>query len=98
MNKCPHNDFSLSAVVTRIEEKGRFQADIRIRCTDCGLPFRFIGLPAGLDLNGAATSVDATEARLAIAPRGEVVSALEGCPVGFSIRKVELTEAQDGDD
>ncbi|HKB35360.1 MAG TPA: hypothetical protein VKD72_02835 [Gemmataceae bacterium] len=39
-----------------------------IRCEQCGTPFRFIGLPAGLGLNGAAVSVDGTEARLAIAP------------------------------
>lgn len=49
---------------------------------------RFLGLPAGLDLEGAAVSADATEARLAIAPKGEVVTAIEGgTPVGFSVRR-----------
>jgi hypothetical protein len=51
------------------------------------MPFRFIGLPAGLDLNGAAVSADACEARLAIAPKGEVLSEIEGGVVGFSVRK-----------
>lgn len=48
---------------------------------------RFIGLPAGLDLNGAATSADAEEARLIIAPKGEVLNCIEGAPLGFSIKR-----------
>lgn len=90
-SECPHMNFLADVAVGRIEpskagEKMRFCADVKIQCAECGLPFRFIGLPAGLDLNGAATSVDATEARLAIAPKGEVVSVLEGGVSGFSIR------------
>lgn len=87
MNDCNHEDFRADVDVTRLEDSGRFQADVRIKCNQCGLPFRFIGLPAGLDLNGAATSADATEARLAIAPKGQVVSILEGAIAGFSVRR-----------
>jgi hypothetical protein len=82
-------NFSASVNVNRLEESGQFQADVRVWCEECGLPFRFIGLPAGIDLNGAAVSVDATEARLAIAPKGQVVSVVEGGCQGFSIRKKE---------
>jgi hypothetical protein len=84
---CQHEDFKVEADVTRLSDSGRYTMDVRVRCTQCNLPFRFIGLPAGLDLNGAATSADATEARLAIAPKGQVVSILEGAPSGFSIRR-----------
>ena len=83
--RCPHMNLSAAVDVARLED--RFSADVRIQCIDCGVPFRFIGLPAGVDLNGAATSVDGTEARLAIAPKGEVVSELEGTPIGFTVRK-----------
>lgn len=88
---CEHMNFAAEVDVNRLptEEGGpikRYCADVRIKCADCGLPLRFIGLPAGLDLNGAATSVDATEARLAIAPKGEVISVMEGGVSGFSIR------------
>src|SRR4029453_8701659 len=69
----------------------RFVADVRIRCEQGGTPFRFIGLPAGLDLNGAAASVDGTEARLAIAPKGEVVTPIEGGG-GFTVRGVPLPD------
>ena len=87
---CKHENFLADVQVNRLPETEggpvkRYCADVRIKCTDCDLPFRFIGLPAGLDLNGAATSIDATEARLAIAPKGEVVSGMEGVR-GFSIR------------
>lgn len=87
LHTCDHPDFSAAVDIHRLEA-GRFQAHVRIRCAICGKAFRFIGLPAGLDLNGAATSPDATEARLAIAPEGEVVSLVDGAPVGFSIRKM----------
>lgn len=87
MEKCEHRVFDAEVDVTRLEDTGRFTADVRIKCKHCGLPFRFIGLPAGCDLNGAATSVDATEARLAIAPKGEVVTILEGAFAGFSVRR-----------
>ena len=97
---CEHENFICQVVVTRLTDSGRFSADVRIRCAGCGVPMSFIGLPAGIDLNGAACSIDATEARLAIAPQGEVVSALEGgSPVGFSARRTSPrnTEAKDGE-
>ena len=88
---CAHLNFMADVDVNRVtDDKGnvqRFNADVRIKCSDCGLQFRFIGLPAGLDLNGAAVSVDGQEARLAIAPKGEVVSVLEGAPQGFTVKK-----------
>lgn len=87
MMTCEHADFRAHVTVNRLDGVKRFQADVRIECANCGIPFRFIGLPAGVDLNGAAVSVDATEARLAIAPKGDVLSVLEGGVVGFSIRK-----------
>lgn len=88
MTKCEHKTFHVDAVVNRLEDVGRFHMDIKVRCVDCDTPFRFIGLPAGLDLNGASASGDAEEGRFAIAPKGEVIPAIEGGkPSGFSIRR-----------
>ena len=87
MSACEHLNFAADVEIARLEDSGRFSASVRIRCTACGVAFRFIGLPAGIDLNGAATSVDGTEARLAIAPPGEVRSFMEGTPQGFTVRK-----------
>ena len=84
---CEHLNFTANVDVNRLVDSGRFQADVRIRCVDCGVPMRFIGLPAGLDLNGAAVSVDGTEGRFAIAPKGEVITVMEDAPLGFTVRK-----------
>ncbi len=86
MSKCEHNNFIADVQVDRIEDVGRFNADVRIHCKDCGVPFRFIGLPYGVDLNGATVSVDGTEARLAVAPKGEVITAFDGVG-GFTVRR-----------
>jgi hypothetical protein len=90
MADCKHENFDCHVTVARIEDIGRFMADVTIRCTQCGTPFRFIGLPSGMDFDGASVSVDACEARLAIAPKGEVISQLdEKTPAGFTIRRTK---------
>lgn len=71
---CQHEDFESSFKVTRLTDyeggpATQYQADVRIRCAVCGLPFRFLGLPAGVDLYGAAATADGEEGRFAILPR-----------------------------
>lgn len=95
MSSCQHENFEATVNVGRIlkdndaDNPYRYSADVRVRCADCGKDFRFIGLPAGLDINGAATSVDGTEGRFAIAPAGEVISQLDDDAdvTGFTIRR-----------
>lgn len=84
---CKHEAFDCNVMVNRIEDIGRFMADVKVECSQCKTPFRFIGLPAGVDYNGACVSVDGTEGRFAIAPKGAVLSELEGTPIGFTVRK-----------
>lgn len=90
---CEHKNFACNVDVGRIEDKPggkiiRFTADVRIACADCNIPMRFIGLPYGIDLNGAAVSVDGTEGRFAIAPKGEVVTMLDEGVTGFTARRI----------
>lgn len=88
MKNCLHENFSARVNVNRLTDSGRFNADVTIKCADCGEPFRFLGLPCGSDLNGAAVSADGTEARLAIGTSETVANIIEGnCPVGFTVRK-----------
>ena len=83
---CTHPEFAAEVDVQRIEDKGRFFADVRIKCAVCGKPLRFLGLPMGLDCNGAAVSPDGTEARLAIHPVNEPVpNYSDDEPAGFRI-------------
>lgn len=89
---CEHLNFAAEVDVNRItaEEGGnpyRWMAEIRVKCADCGIPMRFIGLPPGMDFNSPCVAINAEEARMPIAPRGHVLSELEGAPQGFSIRK-----------
>lgn len=83
---CAHKtSHSAEVSVNYLEDSGRFMADIRVSCAECGLPFQFLGLPLGLNLGGAAMSVDGREARIAISPVGRVLHPLEGLS-GFGVK------------
>ena len=84
MTECKHMNFAAHVAVNRLEDVGRFTADVTIKCAECGLPFQFLGLEPGLKMDGAAVSVDGLEARLAIAPKGKVLTPLQ--VLGFSIK------------
>ena len=74
---CSHMNFKANVNVARLEDSGRFMAEVRVTCSDCGLPFQFNGLAAGLDMNGAAVSIDGLEANLSISPQGSTPSPLD---------------------
>ena len=86
---CQHREaHRVDAQVHFIEDDGRFTVDFKVRCDDCGQPFRFIGLPMGLDLRGGATvSTNHEEARLVIHPSNEDPPASTGV-TGFKIREI----------
>ncbi len=65
---CEHKDFAARVEVNRLEDKNMFAADVTITCLECKKPFRFLGLPGGVSLSHPTISIDATEARLPIAP------------------------------
>lgn len=67
---CAHMNFAADVRVARLEDSGRFIAEMRIACSDCGRPFQFLGLESGIDLDGARVSLDGLEANLAISPEG----------------------------
>ncbi|HEX4112736.1 MAG TPA: hypothetical protein VH020_09395 [Stellaceae bacterium] len=77
MSDCPHMKFSANVAVNRLEDTGRFSADVTIKCSDCGMPFQFLGLEPGMDTHGARLSIDGLEARLAIAPKDAKPSPLQ---------------------
>lgn len=83
-----HHNFESHVAINRLEDTGQFAADVHIRCADCNLPFQFLGLPTGLNSEGAAVSVDATEARLAIAPYDDANTILGKLPKGLKSFRV----------
>jgi hypothetical protein len=65
---CKHESFEATCSVHRLEntlsdEGLALTIDLHAKCFNCGEPVRF-KLPFGLNLNGAAMSIDGTEARL----------------------------------
>lgn len=44
---CQHKDFRANVAVNRLEDTGRFMADVTINCSQYGLPFLFLGLEPG---------------------------------------------------
>ncbi|MBB3453904.1 hypothetical protein FHT86_002160 [Rhizobium sp. BK313] len=52
-------------------------AEINVECADCKEPFQFIGLPPGLNLNGATVSINGLQANMAIGPNSQIMSPLQ---------------------
>lgn len=65
---CPHLQFSANVVVNRLEDSGGFLAEVRVTCVECGAPFRFLGVSAGLDFTRPMVSIDELELRCPIEP------------------------------
>lgn len=65
---CPHMSFRALVAVNRLEDAGRFVAEIQVVCEVCGIPFKFLGMPAGVMAGKPTTSFAGEEARLPIAP------------------------------
>lgn len=85
---CKHGQILTDVKFNFLEDTGKYCADVRISCSECGEKFRFIGLPVGVNLSGATVSVDGLEARLAVVPesKGELPLGPPGEVSGFSIK------------
>lgn len=72
MAKCEHTNFSSTVEVYRLaDEKGNitgYSASVVVKCVECSLPFRFLGLQRGLDMKKPMVNVDETELRVPIEP------------------------------
>ena len=70
MTDCKHENFRVDANVARLEDVGAFSVDLRIKCTDCDMPFEWVGLPAGFSHYQPSVNIDAQEMRAPIVPLG----------------------------
>lgn len=62
---CPHENFTASVEVNRLTASDDdavigYSADITVNCIDCGEPFRWTGLQAGLSPQRPMCSIDET--------------------------------------
>lgn len=67
---CKHKEFAANINVNRIEDIGRFVAEVRIHCVACKVEFCFDGIRAGFNYNEPTVSLDGLEASLPIYPKG----------------------------
>lgn len=70
---CVHENFQAQANVFRLSdvEGGPitgYKLDVAVKCADCGLPFRFLGLPFGSHPTELRLSADSEELRAPIEP------------------------------
>ena len=65
---CEHRNFAAQVNVIRIEDTGRFIADVTITCVECDLPFEFIGPAAGIAWDRPTVSIDGQKLRVPIEP------------------------------
>jgi hypothetical protein len=87
MNKdCAHTKtHTTTTEINHFADSGGYMVEIGVKCGECGQPFRFLGLPLGLNLNGATISIDGLTARLAVAPANRSLHPLEGV-TGFGVK------------
>jgi len=80
---CEHPDFQAVVIVNRIEDTGRFVADVHVRCAKCGVRFKWLGLAAGLHPAEPRVSVDGFELRAPIEPDAHLTSLMAGPDTSF---------------
>lgn len=81
---CEHHKFDATVRVARIEDKGRFMAEVKIKCLDCGVPMQFMGLQPGLNFDGATVSLDGLEMNIGIHPQGQRPNPMQKL-LGYSV-------------
>lgn len=89
---CEHPDFEVHAAIGRLTDTDdgpvtAYVAEIRVRCADCGEPFRWVGVAAGAMPDRPMCSVDETELRAPIRPASSDPDFGLGIP-GFAVRRV----------
>lgn len=81
---CKHNtNHNCFVDINYIQDKEAYMADIKIFCAECGMPFEFVGVEAGMLFTKPMASADAQTLRAPIKPKGS--SVLPAIP-GFTIR------------
>ncbi|MFZ6774704.1 hypothetical protein ACO0LB_18540 [Undibacterium sp. SXout7W] len=82
---CKHLNFSASVRVARVEDVGRYIAEVRVKCIECDMPFQFQGMSPGMSSVKPTVSLDGLEANLPIYPEGQQPNPLQKL-MGYSIK------------
>lgn len=80
---CAHPNFEAHVRVVRLEDVGRFVAECQVRCSECGVRFRWVGLKRGLHPTEPRVSIDEFELVAPIEPDAHLTSLMAGTDTGF---------------
>lgn len=72
---CNHKSFAAKCEVSRLVKPTNksdiaddYTMDVTVKCAECGMPFEFIGVPAGISFKHPTVSADFKELRVPIRP------------------------------
>lgn len=82
---CKHMQFFAAVKVARIEDVGRFVAEITVHCADCDTPFQFVGVAPGFNYDAPTVSLDGLDLSAPICPQGVQPTPLQGLQ-GYSVK------------
>ncbi len=84
---CKHEDQKMDGKCTFLTDTERWMVDIKIKCEKCGVSFKFLGLPAGLNYEKPTVDIAGTTIQLPVYPDGEEPPPLPlNGPKGFSVK------------
>jgi hypothetical protein len=86
---CPHEQFGAQVGVHHMEDSGAFIAEVTIGCAQCGLPFRFKGVAAGVSWERPTCSIEGLTLNAPIEP--ELVRVLQA-GARFEMPKVDRVQ------
>lgn len=83
---CRHEKIEVKHRIKYIEALDRYVLSVIVQCAQCQAYFRFLGLPRGVDLEGATLAVDGTTGLFGIYPENQTPKVLSpDTPVGMLI-------------
>jgi hypothetical protein len=71
---CAHPVLLTDFLVNRLADSEQFIFEVQLRCSECRVRFRWIGLPVGVEMQRPTTSADGFELRAPIAPDPHMTS------------------------
>lgn len=82
---CQHMNFRADTIVNRIEDIGRYVVELRISCTECSVPFQFVGVEPGFNYDAPTVSLDGLELNVPVCPQGVQPTPLQGLQ-GYTVK------------
>lgn len=81
---CTHPNVDAHLNFVRLEDLGRYIAELQLRCTECRVRFRWVGFDIGMSTKEPMTNGDGFELRAPIEPDPHLTSLMAGDPeTGF---------------